>query len=103
VPPPRWQHRALVPVSMRYVRSRDLLWRRTFDRVVLLVPGSDQSVTLSGTGVDLWEHLAEPRSLDAISAELADRYGTAAAAVERDVRPTLDALVTRGVVVRLGC
>jgi hypothetical protein len=87
----------------RYVRSSNVLWRRTFDRVVLLVPGSEQSVTLSGTGVDLWDHLAEPRSLDAMSAELADLYGTASAAVERDVRATLDALVERGIVQRLGC
>jgi Coenzyme PQQ synthesis protein D (PqqD) len=80
-----------------------VLWRKTFDRVVVLVPGSDRFLTLSGTGVDLWDSLAEPRSLDAISAELADRYRTASAAVERDVRPALDALVTDGAVLRLGC
>jgi hypothetical protein len=90
-------------LTTRYVRSRNVLCRKTFDRVVLLVPGSDRFLTLSGTGVDLWDTLVEPTSLDAISAELADRYGTASAAVESDLRSTLDALVTSGVVLRLEC
>jgi hypothetical protein len=70
-----------------------VLWRKTFDRVVLLVPGSDRFLSLSGTGIDLWESLAEARSLDEISTALAKRYGISPAVVGRDVAPTLDTLV----------
>jgi hypothetical protein len=80
-------------LTTRYVRSRKVLWRKTFDRVVLLVPGSDRSLSLSGTGIDLWENLAEARSMDEIAGALAEEYGTSRARVERDIAPTLDALV----------
>jgi Coenzyme PQQ synthesis protein D (PqqD) len=70
-----------------------VLWRRTFDRVLLLVPGSDRCLSLSGTGMDLWESLLEARSMHEIAEALANEYCTSRARVERDIAPALDALV----------
>ena len=49
---------------MRYARRERVLWRRSGDAVVLLPADGSQVFTLEGSGVDLWQLLAEPIALD---------------------------------------
>lgn len=80
-----------------YERAPDLLWRRTFDRVLILVPGTGDVVTLAGTGVDLWDALVVPRSLGQLATGLAELYETSRTEVEHDVAPVVADLAARGV------
>ena len=84
----------------RYVRSPGLLWRRTFDRVVLLVPGSgDDCLVLPGTGIAVWECFAEPCSVAEAVEGLAAAFGADPEVVARDVVPITEALVAQGALV----
>ena len=85
-----------------YVRNPALLWRRTFDRVVVLVPGTDDCVMLAGTGTNLWDCFAQPRSIDEAADVLADAFSAPPAVVREDVAPAVEALVADGVLVEAG-
>jgi hypothetical protein len=76
-----------------WVRRTDVLWRRSLDAVVLLADGSDDPLVLAGSGPDVWELLAEPRTLDDLGAVLAGRYDAAADVIREEVEPVLDQLV----------
>jgi hypothetical protein len=83
---------------MRYTRRQQVLWRHSSDAVVLLAPSGRQVFTLEGSGVDLWQLLAEPIALEEAADLLAEAYGTTAAEVAADIRPVLDELSRREVV-----
>ena len=83
------------------VRAPSVLWRRTFDRVILLGPDDDEVQTLLGTGVDVWDLLSAPRSVESISAALAERFGADPHVVRSDLEDLLERLVTGGSVVRV--
>lgn len=78
-------------------RRADVLWRRTHDRVVLLVPGSPDFVTLKGTGCDLWAALEEPGSVGDVAARLVAAYGAPVEQIAADITPVLDQLRGNGV------
>ena len=48
-----------------------VLWRRSGDQVIVRRRGDDRLVVLSGTGLALWEAIAEPITFDALAAGLA--------------------------------
>lgn len=80
----------------RLRRRPDVLWRRSPDAVLLLPPGASEPVTLTGTGLDLWDLLAVPTSSADLARVLAARYGADPADVEADVVPVLDELAGCG-------
>ena len=84
----------------RYRRRPELLWRRTVDRAVLLVPGEGDVVELADTGAILWDALACPGTLAEVVTALADVFGMDEDAIRSDVVPVVDELVARGVLVR---
>jgi hypothetical protein len=86
------------PVTTSYQRAPDVLWRRTADRVLLAPPGEGEMVSLSGTGVALWELLAEPSDLDRLATRLAVAYRADEHVVAMDVLPVLRDLARRGFV-----
>jgi hypothetical protein len=55
-------------------------------------------VSLTGTGVALWELLSEPMDLTELSAMLSQAFATQREVIAADIRPVLDELVQRGVV-----
>jgi hypothetical protein len=55
-------------------------------------------VSLTGTGVALWELLSEPMDLTELSAVLSQAFATQREVIAADIRPVLDELVQRGVV-----
>ena len=82
----------------RWCRRPDALTRRSLDALVVLPVEGDDVVTLAGTGPEIWDLLAEPRTLDELAVILAARHATSEAIVAADVQPVLDALVVGGVV-----
>jgi hypothetical protein len=84
--------------ATRWCRRPDVLTRRSLDALLLLPVEGDDLVTLARTGPEVWDLLAEPRTLDELAAVLAERYGAAEAVVAADVQPILDALVEGGLV-----
>jgi len=75
-----------------------VLWRRSLEAALVLSPGIDEPLTLAGTGVDLWDLLAQPTSTDDLVAALAARYGAEPSVVEVDVMPVLSALESIGAI-----
>jgi hypothetical protein len=80
-----------------YHRS-DVLWRRTYDRVLILVPGRDGILTLQGSGRDLWAALEEPGSVGALSQRLAAVYTAPVEQIASDIVPVIEDLARRGAV-----
>jgi hypothetical protein len=78
---------------IRYQRSRTVLWRSCQRSVLLLPRGAAEPLALSGSGVDLWRLLAEPRTLEATAGHLAKQFDADAAEVTNSLVPVLDALV----------
>jgi hypothetical protein len=70
----------------------EVLWRRTFDRLLLLVPTNGEAVTLQGTGADLWAQLAEPGSIAELAERLAEAYVAPVEQIASDIAPVLEAL-----------
>ncbi|MDQ1430089.1 MAG: hypothetical protein QOF40_691 [Actinomycetota bacterium] len=83
-------------------RRPDVLWRRSLDAVVLLAEDAEEPINLAATGPDVWELLAEPRTLDALVDVLVTMYDVDADVIRSDVAVTLDALVASGVLERVG-
>jgi hypothetical protein len=84
--------------TIRYRRRPDALWRRSLDAVVVLPPGTGEPVTLGVTGPEVWELLAEWRTLDDLAALLAELHEADPVAVAADVMPLLDELIALGAV-----
>jgi hypothetical protein len=83
-------------------RRAAVLWRRTLEAVVLLPVEGDEVVTLAGTGTEIWELLAEPRTLEALVTVLADAHAADPAIVATDVEPVLERLVELAAVEAVG-
>ena len=79
-------------------RRPDVLARRSLDAVILLPVNSDDLLTLAATGPEIWELLAEPRSLEALVTVLAAMHDAPPDVVAVDVEPVLRALVETGAV-----
>jgi hypothetical protein len=85
-------------MTMRYARREQVLWRRTGDAVVLLAGDGQEVFTLEGSGVDLWQLLAEPIGLDEAASALAGAYGASREQVASDIAPVLEELSRREVI-----
>jgi hypothetical protein len=81
-----------------YRRRAEVLWRRSLDAVVLLPPGSDDVVTVAGTGADVWDLLDTWRTVDGLVALLAQRYQGDPGAVAADLEVLLGDLAGFGAV-----
>ena len=84
--------------SGTFCHSRDVVWRRSLDAVLVLPAGAEEPVTLAGSGPELWELLATPTSMADLASAIAERYGVDAAVVAQDVDATLEHLLKLGVV-----
>jgi hypothetical protein len=73
-----------------------VLWRRTYDRVIILVPASGELVTLQATARDLWAALDEPGSVGELAERLAALYDAPLEQIASDIEPVLEELGRRG-------
>lgn len=77
----------------------DVLWRRTYDRVILLSPTTGEFIALKGTGCTLWDALEESGSISVLAQRLAAAYGAEVDAVAADIAPVIEQLRRGGAVV----
>lgn len=85
-------------MAVLYGRGARVLWRQTRDRVLLLHATDGEMVSLTGTGVVLWDLLAEPMELSRLSEVMSAAYGVSADVITADVAPVLDDLSARQLV-----
>ena len=64
--------------------------------MVILGPGRDEPITVIGAGLEIWELLAEWRTLEALATLLSAAHGADPAVVTRDVDVLLDQLDAEG-------
>lgn len=88
-------------MNAAYHRSPHVLWRGSASRIVLLGPGSQNPLVMTGAGAALWEVLEQPVTLDGAATHLAGRYEVSEEKVAGDIRPLLDELVALQVVQRV--
>ncbi len=81
------------------VRRADVLWRRTGDSILVRRPGTDDTVVLADTGVDLWLRLVSPVRVEELCTDLARSHAAPRELVADDVLAALDDLIGRGLVV----
>ena len=83
-------------------RRNDVVWRRTYDRVIILVPDGVGFLTLSATGCDLWAALEQPGTVRALAQRLAAIYGAPVEHIAADIVPVIEDLERNGAVVSFG-
>lgn len=83
---------------VRYSRGKRVLWRQAADRVLLLPATDGELVSLTGTGVALWELLTEPLELGDLSAVMATAFDVDPELIAADLLPILEDLTRRGLV-----
>lgn len=81
---------------MRIARHPGALWRRTFDRTVVLPPGSDEPLHLAGTAEQIWLLLEAPESVEGLTRVLAAVFGTVPASIEDDVATFVETSIRHG-------
>lgn len=84
-------------------RRGEVLWRRTSDRVVILLPQSGEFITLRESGCDLWAALETPASVEEIALRLATAYGAPVERVTSDITPIIGELERLGALVLSRC
>ena len=90
-----------LPDEATWRRRPDVLWRRSLDAVIFLPAGFDEPLTLGGSGPEVWELLAEPRTLEALVTILAAVHAVDPDTIRGDVEPVLARLESVGALDRL--
>jgi hypothetical protein len=83
----------------RWVRAPGVLWRETFDRVLLLVPDSEEMIAGNLCAAAVWDALGEIDDADEIAALVEETFGIDAGDARRDVSEALEQLSSCGAVV----
>ncbi len=96
------QH-AETPVTagdVRWVRSREALWRSTLDAVVLLSAARSDTdpLMVDGPGVQVWEIIEEPATITDIVEQLSTAFEGDPVAMAQDVSELLVRLRDEGLV-----
>ena len=81
-------------------RRPDVLSRRTPNSAIVCPRGAGGVTILTGSGVLLWDMLAEPKSLGETVDAMAKAYGVTGDVVKDDIARALDNLMNRRVIER---
>ena len=84
--------------SELFVRVSDLPTAEYDDELAVMDLRSGSYLAFNRTAADMWRLLDQPRSLDALTQELAELYGTTPDAIRADVAELADDLTALGVV-----
>jgi hypothetical protein len=82
--------------AVTWHRAPGAVWRRSSDRTLVLCPGHDEPLVLSGAGQAIWELLDEPIGEDDLLATLSDATDADPDQVAADVRAFLTRLADEG-------
>jgi hypothetical protein len=88
------------PTALTWRRAPRALWRRSSDRTVVLRPGHEEPLLLSGAGQAIWELLEEPVDEHDLVAVLVDATQADPDQVANDVSAFLARLAEEGAVMR---
>jgi len=80
----------------RWRRQPGASWRRSLRGVVVLAPGADEPLTITGSGGEVWDLLDRPRTTEDLVSELSRRFPTDPATIRADVVELLAALASAG-------
>ncbi len=83
----------------RWVRAPGVLWRETFDQVLLLVPGREEIVAGNLCTAAVWDALSDLDDADAIARVVRETFDIDAEAADQDVLEALQQLRECGAVV----
>ena len=84
---------------MRYHRNGKVLAQPLDDQVILLSADRSDLLTLNGSGAAVWEALAEPGTVEEVTARILGSWpGADSSVVRADVVAFLDQLITLGAV-----
>lgn len=86
---------------MRYRRRTDALWRRSFDCALVVRPGDEDIVRISGGGLALWLALDVARTTEELALELAEHFERETQVIETEIADALGKLVRAGCVEEL--
>ena len=64
--------------------------------MIVLAPGADEPVTVTGSGLAVWDLLDRPRSTDGLVAELSERFAADPATIRADVEALVGRLAEAG-------
>jgi hypothetical protein len=84
--------------TVRYRRSRNILFRAYAGEVVLASPNDETFELLSGPAADAWSLVSEARSQAQIAQALAEAYGAPEETVAKDIGVLLEDLQRRGLI-----
>ena len=87
-------------VVLRWRRCPAALWRRSYDRVLVLPPGHDDILVLEGTGAAIWFLLEDPATLTELVEPLSELLDVTGHAVADQVQDFLVQLEAAGAVER---
>lgn len=77
-------------------RNPAVLWRRTLDGAVLLVPGRAEPLRLNATAAIVWDLLDEPATTAQLAAEVAEAFDIASQEASADITAGVGALRDEG-------
>ena len=75
----------------RFVQA-PVLSRRSGDALLLLPLGDARPLSLTGTGIMIWDEFREPRSVHDVARALAPRFDAGEGDIERDVERLVNEL-----------
>lgn len=81
-----------------FVQRESVLTREVDAALLLLAPGSEGVISLSGAGPAIWSLLREPRSVEDLVKRLAARFGVEPRDIETDVHGTVESLLAARVI-----
>lgn len=79
-------------------RCTDVLWRRSGGRVLVLAPGAEDPLALSGLAAAMWNVLEVPVTVDELAVDVSAALDMAILQAEDTVTELLGDLVERGIV-----
>ena len=85
-------------MTSRWIRRRDVIWRRTADAVLVLPLDADEPFALAGSGPMVWDLLERPLAPDDIAPRLARSTGANVQVIADQLATLLADLARRGAV-----
>ncbi|MFA6124823.1 MAG: PqqD family protein [Sphingomonas sp.] len=88
----------MISASDTIVRDETTLVSALDDELIMIDIANGKYLTIDRIGAAIWEAIAQPVSVEALVAGLADRYDAPREQIGEDVLPFLDNLAARGFV-----
>lgn len=89
-------------MSQRYARSARVLHRRSFDRLLVLVPPMTEPLVLSGSADSIWGCFDTPTTVDEATQRLAHAFGTDVDDITEDMVRMVTTFLELGLLIDAG-